>query len=221
MDPITGAIAGNAIGSVVGGVFNAREASKSRKFQERMSRTQYQRAAADLEKAGLNRVLALGSPAPTPSGATASIESPQFGSTGVAAASAKQAIEQGKAQEALLKAQALETLERTRLTSAEAAKAEVEKGLYDALGPAANKVFEAFGSRASQAVSGEGDVIDNLVDMAKDRFLEVPRSAARRAESTWQAVKDTAGSWWKTFTDYVNEGRTQRSNQRRSRRGQN
>jgi len=64
-------IASAVAGDVVSGLFNAREASKNRRFQQQMSNTAYQRAATDLEKAGLNRILALGAPASTPGGSVA------------------------------------------------------------------------------------------------------------------------------------------------------
>ena len=54
MDPVTAAVAG----SVVTGAFNKRSADKQMRFQDNQSRTQYQRAVADMRAAGLNPMLA-------------------------------------------------------------------------------------------------------------------------------------------------------------------
>lgn len=83
LDPIIGgALIGGGL-DLAGGLFatskNIKLAEKQMRFQERMASTQYQRAADDLEAAGLNRVLALGSPASAPQGARPNIISPTAG----------------------------------------------------------------------------------------------------------------------------------------------
>lgn len=96
------------LGSALSGggnmLFNAFEAEENRDFQSDMSNSQYQRAAKDLEKAGLNRVLALGGGASTPSGAQAS-SSENFMGNYTQAASAKAAIAQAEAQTKAIAAQ--------------------------------------------------------------------------------------------------------------------
>lgn len=79
-----GALAGPIIGGLFGrsgqrdaNAANARLAAENRAWQERMSNTAYQRATKDLQKAGLNRILALGQPSSTPAGNVATMQNEQ------------------------------------------------------------------------------------------------------------------------------------------------
>lgn len=68
--------------------FNAEQAQKQREWQEYMSNTQYQRAMADMKKAGLNPILAAsGISGGVPNGATASVGGAQMSSAQGAMAS--------------------------------------------------------------------------------------------------------------------------------------
>lgn len=70
--------------------YNSAEAAKNRDWQEMMSNTSYQRAVADMRKAGINPILAFGSGAngaSTPSGAQGTISSASMGMAGTSALS--------------------------------------------------------------------------------------------------------------------------------------
>ena len=57
LDDTFGGVLGSAVGSVFSGAMNKRSADKQMRFQDEQSRTQYQRAVADMKAAGLNPML--------------------------------------------------------------------------------------------------------------------------------------------------------------------
>jgi hypothetical protein len=140
VDPVTLALIGGAqatgfASSLIGNKAAKEQASKQRKWDWHNARNQHRYAADDLEKAGLNRVLALGNPSSTPPAPSPKLFEPDLVKSGLAAASARQQIAQSKAVTAaeLNRAKLLE--QQTIKTGAEAAGAQFDKALKDALLP--------------------------------------------------------------------------------------
>lgn len=129
--------------------FSARQAQQQMDFQGKFASTQYQRAVKDLDAAGLNRILALGSPAAAPAGAMATSAgasahpasaasasgsaashggSPGSGGAAVrnaiGLASAVETIRTQRKNQELLDAQAYKTREEGRATRAESDRSE-------------------------------------------------------------------------------------------------
>lgn len=161
------------------------EAKKNRRFQRSMRNTAYQAAARDLDAAGLNRILALGSPAATPSGSMPNIPKLDAVSTGIAASSAKQQIAQSKAKEALDRAQEELTRhqtklvgEQTRSANAQADKDEVMKGFFESLQPLADAAGEYLQGVTS---SGAADVANGNFG---DAILKMFSEATKGVQST-------------------------------------
>lgn len=187
---------------------NAKDAAReNRNFQERMSNTAYQRAANDLEAAGLNRVLALGQGASTPSGATAVVSPYDLGKTGIMASSAKQQIAQSQAEERLLdqrknessaneqlalthiltaKTQADLNAATARLTAARAAKEERYVPVHESIGDTIKEVTDSL-----PELKYLPGFLQEKASNAKDwliRKLEGPDKVTTRRNKEW--VKD-------------------------------
>lgn len=138
MDPGTAMAIGSVASSLIGGLFgssgakrqnaaNLQIAREQMAFQERMSNTAYQRSAADLEAAGLNRILAIGSPSSSPQGASATMVNENE-----MAAQAAQAMARNIAEIENIQANTAKTMAETDKVPAEINKIKAEIGMINA-----------------------------------------------------------------------------------------
>lgn len=191
--PILPAIIGGA-SQLLGGIFGASSARRAERkayerqlqqmefmranareqmaFQERMRDTAYQAATKDLEKAGLNRILALGGPAASPGGAMAQV--PDFGST--SATFGQQATQLGAGAIAT----AMDTAMRAMVSASTSAKQVAEARFSNAAATTAELPARFAGD------AGEG------YDKVKKSILDtLSGSTAKERESAHdQAMKD-------------------------------
>ena len=130
---------------------NKQMAREQMAFQERMSSTAYQRSTKDLEKAGLNRILAIGGPASSPGGASAVMQNAAAPmaeglkgavSSALAAKTALQNLDNMKDQGALIRSQIGKTIQETQNASSKDVLMQVPKAISETVMQLARPVMK-------------------------------------------------------------------------------
>jgi len=183
-----GAIQGafSALGDVGSMVYaskkNLGSAQDSRRFQREMSNTAYQRAAKDLEAAGLNRILAVGSPASTPSAPTATTSDAKAGSAFSAGSSAASVRRVNDETIKLLQQQQAKTAQETITERERAANVAADTALKTGTTanlPAQNlKTIEETKTTAAQAAYLAAQAKNLGLEIEKNEFMKLPYKIA-------------------------------------------
>lgn len=203
-----GDLGGSISSDLAGMAFNAWQADKQMDFQAKMASTQYQRAANDLQAAGLNRVLALGSPAASPGGSAASFSPNDWGQTSIGsqnaatnAANARTAAAVGDAQRTLMGEQGEAA---KAAASASRSQAALNGALADKTAFDSAKAFQE--ARESQSRSNLNDWNAKLLELEfkkqsatkalYDAGSPVIEGAVNAGRSAARGVSDFLGDMW-------------------------
>lgn len=188
-----------AEGQASANAMNLQTAREQMAFQERMSNTAYQRAAKDLDAAGLNRILALGNPATSPPGAIATMQNEKAAYPAAYSAIGErmkmfQELKVLGAQEDSLTSTANLNNENARKAKLEADVQELLKGWADKIGPDVQNFFDKIPDYIKSAKDGAptvGDKWSRGVDVIGDKVRKEMESWGNSAKET----KDKVDQW--------------------------
>jgi len=181
----------------VSGAKGARAASqKQMDFQERMSNTAYSRAAKDLEKAGLNRILALGSPASTPAGSAAPV--PNMIQDVANVATTASGLATAKSQRTLMGQQGQQAIASANAARAKAnldtENARIRKTFADAI-----KTPEEFFNAMDKMKSDATTTLNSGFSSAKQLDKQLQQFMQQLEKQSGEQVEEM----WNRFLDYM------------------
>jgi hypothetical protein len=231
--PAAKAGASSALGLVTGGMnllggllgrsgqkeanrLNYQIAQEQMRFQERMSNTAYQRAARDLEAAGLNRILALGNAASSPGGAAQTMQNVEGAlaeglSRGVNSALATRRLEEDlrnlKASRQATEAATIKTLtEAQRNQHINTGLGIVSDILKEGRHGVEGTIGEIGSGRKTQSFIGRLGDMGSALGMALEDGItsayQSIRKAGRESQKNREKFKTSAKDWWNRVLEY-------------------
>lgn len=214
MSSALAAVAGDAISAGISGHFNQSSAREQMRWQEKMSNTAYQRAAKDLEAAGLNRILAVGTPASSPSGASAQMPDSRMGSTYVAASTAKSIQKVNELNAELLKETTIKTHNEGLAAAEQAANIRAHTNKMEAETGVAGWSAKELEARIANLGASTGETVERtkgyglqrqlagaqvkMTDAQAEQFTQLARKLGIEAD-----VENVKRAGWQALTPFI------------------